>query len=95
MVLVINMGYLFQSKVFLMVSFETCGEKLEEIRGQIELLEAQLQELKSREKVLLNEKREEELKQIVEILEERNLSVEDLTGILDRAEEEKCQAESA
>ena len=59
---------------------KTCGEKLEEIRGQIELLEAQLQELKSREKVLLKEKREEELKQIVEILEERNLSVEDLTG---------------
>ena len=43
-----------------------------------------MQELKTKEKVLLQEKREKELKQIAEILEERNLTVEELPGLLDQ-----------
>ena len=64
---------------------KTCSEKLGEIREQISALECQLQELKAREKTLLKEKRDEELKQIVEILEERNVRIEELPEILDQA----------
>ena len=63
---------------------KTCGEKLEELRDQIELLECQLQELKAKEKTLLKEKRERELAQIARILQERNVTVEELPEILDQ-----------
>lgn len=63
---------------------KTCGEKLEELREQINMMERQLQELKAKEKTLLQEKREKELKQIAEILEERNVTVEELPELLDQ-----------
>ena len=63
---------------------KTCGEKLEEIREQIDILECQLQELKAKEKTLLKEKRERELAQIARILQERNVTVEELPEILDQ-----------
>ena len=65
---------------------KTCNEKLDELRGAIESLEAQLRELKAREKELLREKREEELEQIANFLEERNLTAGELAGILDQTE---------
>ncbi len=54
---------------------KTCSEKLEEVSGMIEALETQLKELKAREKQLLKEKREEELKQIAELLDERDMKI--------------------
>ena len=63
---------------------KTSSEKLSEIREAIEGLEKQLQERKMREKELLREKREEELGQLAEILEARNLTPGDLAGILDQ-----------
>ncbi len=55
----------------------------------IEALEAQIKELKAREKQLLKEKREEELKQIAELLDERDMTPEGLIEILDRLESEE------
>ena len=68
---------------------KTCSEKLEEVSGMIEALETQLKELKAREKQLLKEKREEELKQIAELLDERDMTPEGLIEILDRLESEE------
>ncbi|MCI9583008.1 hypothetical protein D3Z50_09855 [Clostridiaceae bacterium] len=68
---------------------KTCSEKLEEVSGMIEALEAQIKELKAREKQLLKEKREEELKQIAELLDERDMTPEGLIEILDRLESEE------
>ena len=68
---------------------KTCSEKLEEVSGMIEALETQLKELKAREKQLLKEKREEELKQIAELLDERDMTPEGLIEILDRLESQE------
>ena len=68
---------------------KTCSEQLEEVSGMIEALEAQIKELKAREKQLLKEKREEELKQIAELLDERDMTPEGLIEILDRLESEE------
>ena len=68
---------------------KTCSEKLEEVSGMIEALEAQIKEVKAREKQLLKEKREEELKQIAELLDERDMTPEGLIEILDRLESEE------
>ena len=68
---------------------KTCSETLDEVSGMIEALETQLKELKAREKQLLKEKREEELKQIAELLDERDMTPEGLIEILDRLESEE------
>ena len=44
--------------------------------------EAQLRELRQQEKELLRQKKEEELRQIVEIMEERNMTPGELVEIL-------------
>lgn len=71
---------------------KTCVEKLEELRGLIEDLEAQLRELKTKEKELLKEKKEEELRQIAELLEDRNLTTDQLTEILNQVGAKECTA---
>ena len=63
---------------------KTCTEKLCEVREMIEALETQLKDLKAKEKELLKERREEDLKHIADILEERNLTPDELAGILDQ-----------
>ncbi len=63
----------------------TCSEKLESLRGEIEEVEAQLRELKARERELLREKREAELGQLAQLLEERNLTPQEAAQILDGA----------
>lgn len=65
---------------------KTCAEKLEEVRNVIAVQEAQLKELKQQERELLKQRKEEELRQVVEIMEERNMSPEDLVGILSGTE---------
>lgn len=61
---------------------KTCTEKLEELRTVISAQEAQLRELRQQEKELLRQKKEEELRQIVEIMEERNMTPGELVEIL-------------
>lgn len=61
---------------------KTCAEKLEELRTAISAQEAQLRELRQQEKELLRQKKEEELRQIVEIMEERNMTPGELVEIL-------------
>lgn len=63
---------------------KTCTEKLCEVREMIDALETQLKDLKAKEKELLKERREEDLKHIADILEERNLTPDELAGILDQ-----------
>ncbi|MCB6610242.1 hypothetical protein V3C10_10235 [[Clostridium] symbiosum] len=63
---------------------KTCTEKLCEVREMIEALETQIKDLKAKEKELLKERREEDLKHIADILEERNLTPDELAGILDQ-----------
>lgn len=63
---------------------KTCTEKLCEVREMIDALETQLKDLKTKEKELLKERREEDLKHIADILEERNLTPDELAGILDQ-----------
>ena len=74
---------------------KTYSEKLEEVRAAIEGTEKQLRELKNREKELLREKREDELNQIAELLEERNLTPGQLAQVLDQVDAAECRAESA
>lgn len=57
-------------------------EKLSELQEAIHSMEAQLKELKLQERELLKAKKEEELKQIAEIMEEKNMTAEELVGIL-------------
>ena len=59
---------------------KSCTEKLSEVREMIDALEAQIKDLKAREKELLKERREEDLKHI----EERNLTPDELAGMLDQ-----------
>ena len=66
---------------------KTCTEKLEELRTAISAQEAQLKELRQQEKELLREKKEEELRQIVEIMEERNMTPGELVEILNSPEQ--------
>ena len=47
---------------------KSCTEKLSEVREMIDALEAQIKDLKAREKELLKERREEDLKHIADIL---------------------------
>ena len=61
---------------------KTCTEKLEELRTAISAQEAQLRELRQQEKELLRQKKEEELRQIVEIMEERNMTPGELVESL-------------
>lgn len=61
---------------------KTCAEKLQEIRTAISAQEAQLKELKQQERELLKQKKEEELRQIVEIMEERNMTPGELVEVL-------------
>lgn len=61
---------------------KTCLEKLGEVQGMIQALEGQLKELKVQERELLKAQRDEELKQIADIMEENNLTAEDLVSIL-------------
>lgn len=63
---------------------KTCTEKLCEVREMIDALETQLKDLKAKEKELLKERRDEDLKHIADILEERNLTPDELAGILDQ-----------
>ncbi len=63
---------------------KSCTEKLSEVREMIDALEAQIKNLKAREKELLKERREEDLKHIADILEERNLTPDELAGMLDQ-----------
>lgn len=72
---------------------KTCMEKLEEIRAAISAQEAQLKELKQQERELLRQKKEEELRQIVEIMEERNMSPRELVEILNDSETEAGRGE--
>lgn len=72
---------------------KTCMEKLEEIRAAISAQEAQLKELKQQERELLRQKKEEELRQIVEIMEERNMSPRELVEILNDSETEAGREE--
>lgn len=63
---------------------KSCTEKICEIREMIDALEAQIKDLKAKEKDLLKVRREEDLKHIADILEERNLTPDELAGILDQ-----------
>lgn len=71
---------------------KTYSEKLAELQEAIHSLESQLKELKSQERELTKMKKEEELKQIADILEEKNISPEDLVELLSEAENEKQEA---
>ena len=66
---------------------KTCTEKLEELRTAISAQEAQLKELRQQEKELLRQKKEEERRQIVEIMEERNMTPGELVEILNSPEQ--------
>lgn len=61
---------------------KTYTEKLQELQGSIREAEQQLKDLKSQERELLKARKEEELRQIADILEEKNLTAEALVGIL-------------
>lgn len=61
---------------------KTYSEKLSELREAIHSLEAQLKELKTQERELLKVKKDEELKQIADIMEEKNMTAEELVDIL-------------
>lgn len=61
---------------------KTYTEKIQELQEEIHAVELQLKELKVQEKDLLKVKREEELKQIADLLEEKNMTAQELAGIL-------------
>lgn len=61
---------------------KTYTEKILELQEEIHAVELQLKELKVQEKDFLKVKREEELKQIADLLEEKNMTAQELAGIL-------------
>lgn len=70
---------------------KTYSEKLYEIQEAIRSLEEQLKELKAQERDLQKMKKEEELRQIAEILESRNLSPDELVELLNETSQpEAC-----
>lgn len=71
---------------------KTCDEKLDEVRGQLEELESRVRELKAREKELLKEKKEAELGQIVELMEHKKLTANQLAEFIAQLGDGECQA---
>lgn len=69
---------------------KTYSEKLSELQEAIHSLEAQLKELKSQERELLKAKKDEELKQIADIMEEKNMTAEDLVEFLSAVSQEEA-----
>ena len=61
---------------------KTYSEKLEELQQEIHSVELQLKELKAQERELQKVKKDEELRQIADLLEEKNLTAQELVGIL-------------
>lgn len=62
---------------------KTYSERIAELQEAIHALEAQLKDLKAQERELQKAKKEEELRQLADLLEEKNLTAEELAGILD------------
>lgn len=65
---------------------KSCDEKLGEVQNEIISLELQLKNLRAQEKELLKAKREEELQHIISIMEEKNMTADDLVRILEEPE---------
>lgn len=61
---------------------KTCTEKLEELRTAIDFQETQLKELRQREKELLKQKKEEDLRRLAQMMEEQHVSADRLEEIL-------------
>lgn len=61
---------------------KTYSEKLSELQEEIRVAEQRVKELKTQERELLKAQKDEELKQIAEIMEEHNLTAQELAGIL-------------
>ena len=61
---------------------KTSREKLEELRETIASQEAQLKELRQREKELLKQQKEEELRRLARMMEEQQVSADKLAEIL-------------
>ena len=61
---------------------KTSREKLEELRETIASQEAQLKELRQREKELLKQQKEEELRRLAQMMEEQQVSADKLADIL-------------
>ena len=64
---------------------KTSREKLEELRETIASQEAQLKELRQREKELLKQQKEEELRRPARMMEEQQVSADKLAEILKEA----------
>lgn len=61
---------------------KTCEEKLEELRRVIASQETQLKELRQKEKELLKQKKEEDLRRLAQMMEEQHVSADRLEEIL-------------
>lgn len=61
---------------------KTCEEKLEELRRVIDSQETQLKELRQKEKELLKQKKEEDLRRLAQMMEEQHVSADRLEEIL-------------
>lgn len=61
---------------------KTYSEKLLELQEEIHATELQLKDLKAQERELQKVKKAEELRQIADLMEEKNLTAEELVGIL-------------
>lgn len=61
---------------------KTCEEKLEELRVMISSQELQLKELRQKEKELLKQKKEEDLRCLAQLMEEQHVSADRLAEIL-------------
>ena len=64
---------------------KTSREKLEELRETIASQEAQLKELRQREKELLKQQKEEELCRLARMMDEQQVSADKLAEILKEA----------
>ncbi|MBS6516584.1 MAG: hypothetical protein KH353_00070 [Clostridium sp.] len=64
---------------------KTCREKLEELRELIASQEAQLKELKQREKELKKQQKEEDLRCLAQLMEKKHISADRLAEILKEA----------
>lgn len=70
---------------------KTYSEKLSELQEAVHATELQLKELKAQERELLKAQKEEELKLIADILEEKNMTAQELVEILNEASEQEEQ----